>query len=105
MSADEILQPKQFFHGTSKALARKIEKHGLNEGANLTSNPDAAATYARYASGGRWGSTDKKTAGVVLAVSAHDHELRVGNYGANDPVVRDHRVTTTQLTPDRVKRT
>jgi hypothetical protein len=104
MSASENLQPLQFFHGTSKALARKIEKTGLNEGANLTTNPDAAATYARYASGGRWGSKDKKTAGVVLAVSAHEQELRTGAYGPSDPVVTDHRVTTTQLTPERVSR-
>lgn len=104
MTAADNLSPQQFFHGTSKSAAREIEKNGPREGLNLTTNPNAAATYARYASGGRFGSKDKKTAGVVLAVTAHPHELRVGAYGLDDAIVTGHHVTTTPLTPDRVKR-
>lgn len=104
MAASEHLSPQQFFHGTSKSAAREIEKNGPREGLNLTTNPAAAATYARYASGGRWGSKDKKTAGVVLAVTAHEHELKVGAYGLNDPTVTGHHVTTTPLPADRVSR-
>lgn len=98
------LQPQQFFHGTSKSLARQIERTGLTEGTHLTTNPEAAAGYARYAAGGRWGSKDKKTAGVVLAVTAHDHELREGSYGRNHHFVTGHSVTTTPLDPGRVSR-
>jgi hypothetical protein len=99
------LNAQQFFHGTSKSLARQIEKTGLSEGTHLTTNPEAAAVYARYASGGRWGSKDKKTAGVVLAVTAHEHELREGDYGRNHEFITGHSVTTTPVGPERVRRT
>lgn len=105
MGADEHLSPQQFFHGTSRALARKIEKTGLSEGTHLTTNPEAAAMYARYASGGRWGSKAKRTAGVVLAVSAHEAELREGPYGRNHHFITGHSVTTTQFGPERIRRT
>lgn len=104
MSADEHLSPQQFYHGTSKSSARRIEKTGLSEGAHLTTNPEAAAVYARYASGGASGSTDKRKQGVVLSVSAHEAELREGSYGRGHHFVTGHSVTTTPLTADRVRR-
>lgn len=104
MSAPDNLSPQQFFHGTSKATARQIEKSGLSEGTHLTTNREAASVYARYASGGFAGSKAKKTAGVVLAVSAADAELREGSYGRDHHFVTGHSVTTTPLAPDRVRR-
>jgi len=104
VSAHESLNPQQFFHGTSKSLARQIEKVGLSEGTHLTTNRDAAAVYARYASGGFAGSKSRKTAGVVLAVSAQDAELREGPYGRDHHFVTGHSVTTTPIAPERVRR-
>lgn len=105
MAASDNLNPQQFFHGTSRSLARKIEKTGLVEGTHLTTNPAAAAVYARYASGGRFGSKAKRTAGVVLAVQAHEHELKAGPYASNnDTFVTGHSVTTTPLDPERIRR-
>jgi RNA:NAD 2'-phosphotransferase (TPT1/KptA family) len=102
MSAGDHLSPEQFFHGTSRAVANQIEKTGLSEGAHLTTNPEAARQYARYASGGS--AWTKAKQGVVLAVSAKDEELREGSYGKDHHFVTGHSVTTTRLEPDRVKR-
>ena len=101
---NDNLSPAQFFHGTSRSAARDIEKTGLSEGAHLTTNPDAARQYARYASGGTAWTKAKGKQGVVLAVTVNDGETREGSY-ANDHFVSGHSVTTAHIGPDRVTRT
>lgn len=103
---NDNLSPQQFYHGTSGPIANLIEKSGLPEGTHLTTNPDAARQYARYASGGSAWTEDKRKQGVVLSVLAvHESEVREGPYGLGHHFVKGHSITTHQIEPERIRRT